>query len=131
MKDTKPSIVRKYVRQSRSPFEGDDSTILLLASLNDEGKQIAITYDRYIYLHRDLLGRWLGISLSNSLVHELGDNRGKYRNGRESLSVLLMYHREITLFLKFFSSEIEAIFGMDADTWLIACKARWRKLMTC
>ncbi|MCP4056439.1 MAG: hypothetical protein GY781_15645 [Gammaproteobacteria bacterium] len=129
MKDTKPSIIRKYVRQSRSPFEGDDSTILLLASLNDEGKQIAITYDRYIYLHRDEVGRWLGISLSSSIIDELSDDEGKYRSGIQALSVLLKYHCEIGEFTQYFSDEMESIFGIDAQTWLIACKARWRKLL--
>lgn len=129
MKDNNISIIRKYVRQSRSPFTGDDSTILLLANLKVDGEEIQLGFERYIYLHRDEVGRWLGISLSSSIIDELSDDEGKYRSGIQALSVLLKYHSEICEFIQYFSDEIESIFGIDAQTWLIACKARWRKLL--
>ncbi len=129
MQDKKTSIIRKYKRQSRSPFVGDDSTILLLANLEIEGENLRLDYQRYIYLHRSETGQWLGISLSSSLIDELSDGKGKYRNHREALIVLLRYHEEIRAFLKHFSDEIESVFGIDAETWMIACKARWRKIL--
>ena len=129
MKDNKTSIIRKYVRKSRSPFTGDDSTLLLLANHQEDGDQLLLSFDRYIYLHRDEVGRWLGISLSSSITDELSDDEGKYRSGIQALSVLLKYHNEIGEFIQYFSDEIESIFGIDAQTWLIACKARWRKLL--
>ncbi|CAA0295617.1 hypothetical protein HGG65_08870 [Alteromonadaceae bacterium A_SAG4] len=128
MKDSKHSIVRKYVRQSRSPFVGDDSTILLLATVTEDNDQIAVSYDRYIYLHRDQVGRWLGISISKAVEAELTDGGGKYRENASALKVLLHYHSHIKTFLSYFSDEIEAIFGLDSETWLYACKARWKKL---
>lgn len=128
MQDLKPSIIRKYQRRSRSPFEGDDSTILLLANVSAEPTGVVLDYQRYIYLHRDNVGKWLGISISNSLEQEMDDGGGKYRQGKEALSVLLSYHQEISVFLRHFSDEVESIFGIDAETWMIACKARWRKL---
>ena len=129
MKDNKTSIIRKYVRKSRSPFTGDDSTLLLLANYQEEGDQLLLSFERYIYLHRDEVGRWLGISLSSSIIDELSDDEGKYRSGIQALSVLLKYHSDIGEFIQYFSDEIESIFGIDAQTWLIACKARWRKLL--
>ena len=129
MQDKKTSIIRKYKRQSRSPFVGDDSTILLLANLEIEGEDLRLDFQRYIYLHRSETGQWLGISLSSSLIDELSDGKGKYRSHREALTVLLRYHEEIRAFLKHFSDEIESVFGIDAETWMIACKARWRKLI--
>jgi len=129
MQDKKPSIIRKYKRQSKSPFTGDDSTILLLANLEIEGENLLLDYQRYIYLHRSETGQWLGISLSSSLIDELSDGKGKYRNHREALTVLLGYHEEIRNFLKHFSDEIESVFGIDAETWMIACKARWKKIL--
>lgn len=129
MQDKKTSIIRKYKRQSRSPFVGDDSTILLLANLEIEGENLRLDYQRYIYLHRSETGQWLGISLSSSLIDELSDGKGKYRNHREALIVLLGYHEEIRNFLKHFSDEIELVFGIDAETWMIACKARWKKIL--
>ena len=127
MQDLKTSIIRKYQRRSTSPFEGDDSTILLLANVTDEPTGVVLNYQRYIYLHRDNVGRWLGISISHSLEQEMEDGGGKYRQGREALSLLLCYHQEISDFLRNFSDEVESIFGLDAETWMIACKARWRK----
>ena len=129
MQDLKTSIIRKYQRRSRSPFEGDDSTILLLANVTAEPSGIVLDYQRYIYLHRDNVGKWLGISISNSLEQEIDDGGGKYRQGKEALSLLLSYHQEINDFLRHFSDEVESIFGIDAETWMIACKARWRKLI--
>lgn len=129
MQDKKSSIIRKYKRQSRSPFVGDDSTILLLANLEIEDENLRLDYQRYIYLHRSETGQWLGISLSSSLIDELSDGKGKYRNHREALTVLLRYHEEIRTFLKHFSDEIESVFGIDAETWMIACKARWKKIL--
>ena len=129
MQDLKTSIIRKYQRRSRSPFEGDDSTILLLANVTAEPSGIVLDYQRYVYLHRDNVGRWLGISISHSLEQEMEDGGGKYRQGKEALSLLLYYHQEITDFLRHFSDEIESIFGIDAETWMIACKARWRKIL--
>ena len=129
MKDSKHSIVRKYVRQSRSPFDGDDSTILLLATVSEDNDQITVSYDRYIYLHRDNVGRWLGISISKAIEEELADGGGKYREKSSALKVLLYYHSDIKTFLSFFSDEIEVIFGIDSETWLYACKARWLKLL--
>lgn len=127
MQDSKTSIIRKYQRRSRSPFEEDDSTILLLANLTVNAEGVALDYQRYIYLHRDSVGRWLGISISKSLETEMDDEGGKYRHGREALSLLLSYHQEISAFLRHFSDEVESIFGIDAETWMFACKARWRK----
>ncbi len=128
MQDTKPTIIRKYQRRSRSPFDGDDSTILLLANATVNAEGVELDYQRYIYLHRDSVGRWLGISISKSLEHEMDDGRGKYRQGREALSLLLSFHQEIRDFLRHYSDELESIFGIDAETWLIACKARWKKI---
>lgn len=129
MQDNTTSIIGKYKRQSRSPFIGDDSTILLLANLDIEGENLRLDYQRYIYLHRNQKGQWLGISLSSTLIDELSDGKGKYRNHKEVLIVLLRYYEEIRDFLKHFSDEIESVFGIDAETWMIACKARWRKLL--
>lgn len=127
MQDKKLSIIRKYQRQSKSPFEGDDSTILLLANVTDDVDGVVLGYKRYIYLHRDSVGRWLGISISSSVEGEMNDTGGKYRQGKEALSLLLFYHLEIRDFLRHFTDDIESIFGVDAETWMIACKARWRK----
>lgn len=114
---------------SKSPFIGDDSTILVLADLEIVGDDALLKYQRYIYLHRDELGRWLGISISKTIENELADEEGKYRQGKQAILLLLQYHDQISHFLRHFSDEIEALFGIDSETWLIACKARWRKLL--
>ena len=117
MQDLKTSIIRKYQRKSRSPFKGDDSTILLLANVTDEPTGVVLDYQRYIYLHRDNVGKWLGISISNSLEQEMDDGGGKYRQGKEALSLLLSYHQEISDFLKHFSDDIESVFKSAIESF--------------
>ncbi|MGQ8366589.1 hypothetical protein [Glaciecola sp. 1036] len=125
MKTQQLQIIRKYKRQSKSKWqEQDDSTILLLATV-DNVKSLSLKYDRYIYLHRDEVGKWLGISLSNQIQDELGDDIGKYREGLDMLEVLLKFHCEIFNFLEHFSDEIESIMGIDVFGWLEAAELRW------
>ena len=129
MKTQQSQIIRKYKRQSKSKWQAqDDSTILLLATIEDK-KSLLLKYDRYIYLHRDEVGRWLGISLSNQIQTELADDNGKFRECFDMLAVLVKYHSEISGFLAYFSDEIEAIFGIDATTWLEIAQSRWHSLL--
>ena len=65
MKNTKSQFIRQYVRASRSPWD-DCSTILLLADVVNE-QTLELNFNNYIYLHRDSVGKILGISISNSL----------------------------------------------------------------
>lgn len=124
MKTQKSSIIRKYKRQSKSPFDGDDSTILLMATITDK-ESLSLKYDRYIYLHRDEVGRWLGISLSNQIQSELDDDKGKYRENIDMLKVLVKYHNEIFNFLVHFSDEFESIFGTDVQSWIEIARQHW------
>ncbi|WP_240917505.1 hypothetical protein [Pseudoalteromonas sp. Z9A6] len=65
MKDQKSPFIRQYVRASRSPWD-DSSTILLLADVVNK-QTLELGHTHYIYLHRDSVGKALGISISNSL----------------------------------------------------------------
>jgi len=122
------SIIRKYKRQSRSPFNGDDSTVLLMATIAGS-EPLTLRYDRFIYLHRDEVGRWLGISLSNHVADELADDKGKYRCGLDMYYVLFNYQVEIADFLTHFSDEITALFGIDTATWLEVAQSRWSSML--
>ncbi|MFC3092999.1 hypothetical protein DRW07_02110 [Alteromonas sediminis] len=126
MKAKTTSIIRKYKRSSRSPFSGDDSTILLFASIENV-ESLQLRFDRYVYLHRDEVGRWLGLSLSNQLVDELDDGKGKHRNGIDMIEVLFKLKDEIVAFLAHFSDDICAIMGLDAVSWLEAASPGWHK----
>ncbi|MBT1066158.1 hypothetical protein KJY73_21460 [Bowmanella sp. Y26] len=123
------SIIRLYQRASRSPFTGDTSTILLLANLVRTDQNLALQFDRYIYLHRDAVGRWLGISLSNQLIDELNDRQGKYRRGIAMVETLYKLREEIAMFLVHFSDEFETVFGVDAEGWIEAAYLRWRMIL--
>ncbi|MFC3093610.1 hypothetical protein DRW07_05245 [Alteromonas sediminis] len=128
MKAKTTSIIRKYKRSSRSPFSGDDSTILLLATIENIDS-LQLRFDRYVYLHRDDVGRWLGISLSNQLVDEFDDGKGKYRSGIHMIEVLFKLKDEIVTFLAHFSDDISTILGLDAARWLEAATPGWRKAL--
>ncbi len=129
MKTQQSKIIRKYKRQSKSKWQQlDDSTILLLATFEDK-ESLSLKYDRYIYLHRDEVGRWLGISISRMIQDSL-DLGDKYLCGADMFSVLLRYKNEILDFLEFFSDEFESLFGLDPLTYLAAAEICWQSKLS-
>ena len=65
MSQTKLQIVRKYTRESKSPFQ-DASTSLWLASITNEDR-LELDFSQYIYVHRDDVGKVVGVSVSKSI----------------------------------------------------------------
>ncbi|TMP75049.1 hypothetical protein CWC05_22030, partial [Pseudoalteromonas ruthenica] len=65
-------FIRKYKRISKSKWASHDkSTILPLAEVvDDTDDEIELGFTRYIYLHRDEVGKVLGISISKAIFEE-------------------------------------------------------------
>ncbi|AWB67888.1 hypothetical protein C2869_16295 [Saccharobesus litoralis] len=125
MKDTQSNpYIRQYQRKSKSPWD-DASTILLLADVVDD----ELSFERYIYLHRDSLGRILGISISKRLLDDNPDLDSRYLDDVEMYAVLLMYIDEISLFCERFAEEFEAIFGLDPSGYFEAAELRWYSII--
>ncbi|WP_165744219.1 hypothetical protein [Pseudoalteromonas sp. Z9A6] len=123
MKNTKSQFIRQYVRASRSPWD-DCSTILLLADVVDE-QSLELNFNNYIYLHRDSVGKILGISISNSLLEKNPSFENRYLEGVDMVLFLLIYIEQIIQFCKLFSEEFQQIFMQTPTTFFAAAENDW------
>jgi len=124
MSDNNTQFIRKYKRASRSPFD-DHSTLLLLADVNDSNDEIELSFVNYIYLHRDEVGRAVGISISKAMLEAQPEFESKYLEGIEMYGFLLMYIDEITEFCSLFADEFESIFLLQPRSYFEAVETRW------
>lgn len=130
MKPLDLKIIKKYKRKSKSKWSDlDDSCILMLAKVKD-ASNCSLCFERTIYLHRDSVGRWLGVSISNQLQNELNDGIGKFHDGTDMLNVLLRYSDEMLQFWRSLPRQVhddfESVFGIDPLSWFESCKLRWK-----
>jgi hypothetical protein len=82
---------------------------------------------RYIYLHRDDVGRIQGISISKTLLNENPEFeiRTQYLSGFEMYGFLLLYLEEITEFCSHFADEFEQMFMLPPKTYFEAAALHW------
>lgn len=127
MSDTASKFIREYKRESKSPF-ADKSTILLLAghTLKEDG-EIELTYDNYIYQHRDACGRVLGISLSKSIAAQQPEFDSRYLTEADMALVMLLYKDEICEFCTLFEDEFKSIFCLPPQIYFEAMEQEWVK----
>jgi len=127
MSDIASKFIREYKRESKSPF-ADKSTILLLAghTLKEDG-EIELTYDNYIYQHRDACGRVLGISLSKSIAAQHPEFDSRYLTEADMALVMLIYKDEICEFCTLFEDEFKSIFCLPPATHFEAMEQEWIK----
>ncbi|MEL0604117.1 hypothetical protein [Pseudoalteromonas undina] len=123
MKNTKSQFIRQYVRASKSPWD-DSSTILLLADVVDE-QSLELNFNNYIYLHRDSVGKILGISISNSMLEKNTSFENRYLEGQDMTLFLLIYIEQITQFCELFSEEFQQIFMQTPTTFFAAAESDW------
>jgi len=123
MKNTKSQFIRQYVRASKSPWD-DSSTILLLADVVDE-QSLELNFNNYIYLHRDSVGKILGISISNSMLEKNTSFENRYLEGVDMALFLLVYIEQITQFCELFSEEFQQIFMQTPTTFFAAAESDW------
>lgn len=123
MKNTKSQFIRQYVRASKSPWD-DSSTILLLADVVDE-QSLELNFNNYIYLHRDSVGKILGISISNQMLEKNPSFENRYLEGYDMTLFLLIYIEQITQFCEFFSEEFQQIFMQTPTTFFAAAENDW------
>ena len=129
MKDTQTQFIRKYKRASKSPWD-DESTILLLAGVNSaDGVTLDLDFAEYIYMHRDGVGKVLGISISRSILLVNEQFTGRYLEGIEMYALLLLYLDDITEFCSLFSDEFESVFLIDPRDYFEVAELRWYSLI--
>ncbi|MBW4967631.1 hypothetical protein KZZ04_14795 [Pseudoalteromonas sp. CR1] len=123
MKNIKSQFIRQYVRASRSPWD-DCSTILLLADVVNE-QTLELNFNNYIYLHRDSVGKILGISISNSMLEKNPSFENRYLEGQDMTLFLLIHIEQITQFCELFSEEFQQIFMQTPTTFFVAAESDW------
>ncbi|MDT3280679.1 MULTISPECIES: hypothetical protein [Shewanella] len=118
-------FIRVYQRKSKSPWD-DHSTVLLLADIDEnDNDPRALQFTRYIYLHRDIKGQHLGISISKSLLEEHAEFDTQYLMGLEMMMLLLMYKDDISAFCELFTAEFQQIFGLPPILYFDAAEQFW------
>jgi len=121
-------FIRKYKRISKSKWSTQDvSTILLLADVAYASKsEIELSFSRYIYLHRDEVGKVLGISISKSIFDEHSTQfEDRYLEGEDMLTVMLIYIDEIVEFCELFAHEFESVFMLSPKVYFEAAIPQW------
>ncbi len=117
-------FIRIYKRTSQSPWD-DHSTVLLLANASQSGEEIELDFSRYIYLHRDIAGRILGLSLSKSIIVETELDCDRYVSGEMMYVILLMYVDEIASFCELYAEEFEALFLVHPSPYFTSNIEYW------
>ena len=102
-------FIRIYKRASQSPWR-DHSTVLLMANTSQNKGTTELEFSRYIYMHRDIVGRILGLSLSKTITAEADISDERYVSDEMMYVILLTYIDEITAFCELYSEEFESIF---------------------
>lgn len=130
MSDSNTQFIRKYKRQSKSIWEDDASTLLLYADVEQiKGKKLTLNFTRYVYLHRDDVGRVQGISVSNKMLEETPEFDSRYLEDFEMYGFLLMHLDIITEFCCLFSDEFERIFLLEPRDYFEAAELRWFSIL--
>ncbi|TMO56529.1 hypothetical protein [Pseudoalteromonas aurantia] len=121
-------FIRKYKRISKSKWASHDkSTILPLAEVvDDTDDEIELGFTRYIYLHRDEVGKVLGISISKAIFEETDLHfEERYLEGSDMLLLLLTYIDEITEFCDLFTDEFKSIFMLSPEEYFEVAIQVW------
>ncbi len=78
MSDNNTQFIRKYKRASKSIWNTDSSTLLLLADAVNDIDGVELSFSNYIYLHQDNVGRVLGISISKAMLVQHPEFESRY-----------------------------------------------------
>ncbi|MEI4549937.1 hypothetical protein [Pseudoalteromonas spongiae] len=121
-------FIRKYKRISKSKWSSQDkSTILLLADVTGTAEnEVAFGFSKYIYLHRDDVGKVLGISISKSIFDSYSTQfEDRYLEDEDMLTVMLIYIDEIIEFCELFTDDFESVFMLSPRVYFEAAIAQW------
>jgi hypothetical protein len=128
MNKPQTQLIRVYKRQSKSPWD-DHSTVLLLAEHKLENDEIQLSFNKYIYLHRNVEGQIIGISISKSLLEDNIEFETQYLIGIDAYMMLLIYIDDIATFCELFSNEFISIFGVHPHYYFEAAEQYWSDLI--
>ena len=126
MGQTKLQIVRKYTRESKSPFQ-DASTSLWLANVTNEDR-LELDFSQYIYVHRDDVGKVVGVSVSKSIARE-HSLESQYLEGSGMYSILIFYIDQIKDFCEHWADEFEQFFLLPPDLFFELAQWHWNTII--
>lgn len=126
MSQTKLQIVRKYTRESKSPFQ-DASTSLWLANVTNEDR-LELDFSQYIYVHRDDVGKVVGVSVSKSIARE-HSLESKYLEGSVMYRILIFYIDQIIDFCELWADEFEQFFLLPPDLFFELAQWHWNTII--
>ena len=130
MSENKSKFIRVYKRASKSPFSEDATTVLFYAdSKTSKTGDLELSFTNYIYLHKNVAGKILGISISKSLLIDNPEFESQYLQGIEMIAFLLIYIEKIKAFCCLFKEEFESLFLLDPVSYFEIAESHWLSLI--
>jgi hypothetical protein len=129
MDNTKTKQIQKHQNQARIASESlysSQTTVMLLASytVTDCG-DVELSYGGYIYQHRDICGRVIGITISDSILNSHVEFDGKYLQGVDMTLAMYLYKDDICEFSTLFEDEFESMFSISPTIYFEAQQEGW------
>lgn len=130
MSTNKIQFVKKLTRASKAPFETVTTHLWLANVTSDEGEPLSLNYSRYLYVHYDLAGKVIGISISKSMVNDHPNIYSQYIEYSDLMfGVLIFYIEEIERFCQLWANDFEKYFLLPPDDYFEAAAWRWNSIV--
>ena len=122
-------FVKQLIRASKAPFETISTSLWLENVISADGEPLVLDYSRYLYIHRDAVGKITGISISKAMVGDHPNVHSQYiEYGDLMFGILIFYIEEIENFCQLWASEFEKYFLLSPDDYFEAASWRWNSI---
>ena len=123
-------FVKQLIRASKAPFETISTSLWLANVISADGEPLVLDYSRYLYIHRDAVGKITGISISKAMVGDHPNVHSQYiEYGDLMFGILIFYIEEIENFCQLWASEFEKYFLLSPDDYFEAASWRWNSIV--
>lgn len=123
-------FVKQLTRASKAPFETISTSLWLANVISADGEPLVLDYSRYLYIHRDAVGKITGISISKAMVDDHPNVHSQYiEYGDLMLGILIFYIEEIENFCQLWANEFEKYFLLPPGDYFEAASWRWNSIV--
>ncbi|MBD0411051.1 hypothetical protein [Pseudoalteromonas distincta] len=123
-------FVKQLTRASKAPFETTSTSLWLANVISADGEPLVLDYSRYLYIHRDAVGKITGISISKAMVGDHPNVHSQYiEYGDLMFGILIFYIEEIENFCQLWAYEFEKYFLLPPDDYFEAASWRWNSIV--
>ena len=131
MSTNKPiQFVKQLTRVSKAPFETISTSLWLANVISADSEPLVLNYSRYLYAHRDAVGKITGLSISKAMVDDHPNIHSQYiEYGDLMFRVLIFYIEEIENFCQLWADEFEKYFLLQPDDYFEAAAWRWNSIV--